>query len=120
MNAKKQVNRMITDFLKKIASEDTEMVQIKGEDILVTKAEALARLMWRMALGFEETKVTTEGPKTTMHNPDKGMMGTIIDRVEGRAVPTVITGKGGRTVTDKISEQGKSRISEAGGIVNDD
>ena len=111
---------MITDFLKKIANEDTEMVQIRGEDVMVTKAEALARLMWKMALGFEESKITASGEvKDIIHNPDKGMMNTIIDRVEGRAIPTVTTGKGGRTVTDKISEQGKSRISEAGGIGND-
>jgi len=111
---------MITDFLKKIANEETETVLVEGEDRMVTKAEALARLMWKMALGFEESKITVNGEvKDFIHNPDKGMMGAIIDRIEGRAIPTVTTGKGGRTVTDKVSEQGKSRISEAGGIVND-
>jgi len=116
---KPKAKQFITRFLKDIANEKTETVCIEGEDVMVSKAESLARLMWKMALGYEETKVSNEGVKTTVHKPDKGMMGLLFDRIEGRAIPVSNTGKERKDIADKISDQGKNRIAQAGGINND-
>jgi len=113
---KTKANRILTEFLKKIAEEETEMVCVCGEDKLVTKAEALTRLIWKMALGYSEEKVTVEGIKTIEQRPDRGMMGVIFDRIEGRAVPVVEIGKEQRGIADKVTEQGKDRISKAGEV----
>ncbi|GAF70030.1 unnamed protein product [marine sediment metagenome] len=112
----RKAKRLITHFLREIAEEETETVCVEGEDRMVTKAESLAREMWRMALGWNEVRITAEGPKDIEHKPDKGMMAAIIDRTEGRAVPATGVGKPARTIADKVSEQGVDRIAKAGNV----
>lgn len=116
MSTKTEARQLLTNFLRKIAEEQTEMVSIRGEDIMVSKAEALARLVWKMALGFEETKIHSDGVKTVIHVPNRGMMGVLFDRIDGRAIPMSDAGKEKREIADKISDQGKARITEAGEI----
>ena len=115
-----KARQFLTSFLKKIADEQTETLFIEGEDKMITKAEALARLIWKMALGYEETNIVNgEMLPSIIHNPNKGMMGLLFDRIEGRAVPVAEVGKEKKDIADKISAQGKSRIAEAGGVDND-
>lgn len=113
-SAKTKAKRLITYFLREIAEEETETVHVEGEDRMVTKAESLARLMWKMALGYSEEKVTIDGVKTIEARPDKGMMAAIIDRTEGRAVPATGSGREPKPIAEKVSEQGINRIAQAG------
>lgn len=113
--------KLLSKFIREIASEihDDPVVKAKGEDaVMVTKAEAIARLMWKAALGYEETEdVYKNGIKTgirpVIHKPDKTFIGMIWDRMEGRAA--MIDAKSGSdkaSLADKVSEQGKKRLSQ--------
>ena len=110
-----KAGQLLSQFLRKIAQEETELVTTDGEDKMATKAEAMARLMWRMALGYTEEKMQTNGIKEIIHPPDRAMIGLLFDRIEGRAPLMTETGKK-RTIADKVSEQGKKRIAKAGGL----
>lgn len=115
-NVKTRAKQLLTSFLRQIAEEKTELC-VEGEDKMVTKAEALARLVWRMALGYKEVKVTAEeGVKDIEHKPDRGMMSILFDRIEGRIVSATEVGREKKSVADKVSEQGVNRIVEAGEI----
>lgn len=116
MSETKKAGVLLAGFLKQIALEETECVRIDGEDKMVSKAECLARMVWRMALGYEENKVTADGVKVIEHLPNKGMMDVLLDRIDGRAVPVSDTGDRERSIADKISDRGKSRIAEAGKV----
>ena len=116
MSKKTKANQLLTGFLKQIAGEETERVFIDGEDVIVSKAQYLARLIWKMAIGYREEIVDNEGVHTTIHKPDKGMMNLLFDRIEGRAVPTSDVGDKKKDIADKISDQGMDRIAKAGGI----
>jgi len=114
MSSTAHAGQLLSKFLKEIANEETELLTIDGEDRMTTKAEALARLMWRMALGYEEETIASNGQRSRIaHAPDKKMMALLFDRIEGRATILSETQKG-QTVADKVSEQGKQRIAQAG------
>ncbi|GAG94536.1 unnamed protein product, partial [marine sediment metagenome] len=85
-------------------------------DKMATKAEALARLIWKKALGYKETAVIKGELIDTHYHPDRQLMGLLFDRMEGRAPSTIGEGDEKITVAERVSEQGKKRINE---VLND-
>ena len=53
-----KAGRLLSAFIRQIAEEQTEMVKDPetGEDRMASKAEALARLIWKKALGYTEQR----------------------------------------------------------------
>lgn len=114
--------KLLSKFIREIAEEihDNPLVKAIGEEaVMVTKAEALARYMWKAALGYSEDVdvLDKQGKKTGIrpefHRPDKTFIGMIWDRMEGRAA--MIDAKAGSdkaSLADKVSEQGKKRLSQ--------
>lgn len=117
--AKSKAGKLLSQHLREIAEEETETVKDPdGVDIMATKAEALARKIWQMALGYIETQIR-DGKRSEIHHlPDRGMMGMILDRMEGRAPMIAAEGAGKMTAADKVSEQGAKRIAKAGKLEN--
>lgn len=111
---KARAGRLLSEHLRRIAQEETEFVKGTSDaDRMITKAEALARLMFKLALGWEEEQenVKTGVTITKVHNPSAGMIALIWDRIEGRSVPLVGDGKQGRTLPTKVSEENKKRLN---------
>lgn len=114
---KTRAGQLLSQYLRAIAEEKTEFIKGEdGEDKMATKAESLARLIWANALGYVEEEVDDSGKITkTLHRPDKSMIHLVFDRIEGKAAMVGETKKSG-TVADKVSDQGKKRISQAGNL----
>lgn len=111
-----RAGQLLSQFLRKIAEEKTELAKgVDGDDRMVSKAEAISRLMWKMALGYKENIVKNEVMTELIHPPDRAMIHLLFDRIEGRT-PLMADMKPKRTVADKITEQGKLRIVDAGKI----
>ena len=112
---KTRAGQLLSQFLRSIAEERTEFIKDDdGDDRMASKAEALARKMWKMGLGYDEKQITKDGKEITVtYKPDKTMMQMLFDRIEGRAA-SVTDKKDPRTVSSKVSEQGKKRIADAG------
>jgi len=112
---KVRAGQLLSRFLKEIANEKTELVRDPetGEDRLATKAEALARLIWQMALGWREAVKTKKGVmEEIIHHPDKAMIHMIFDRLEGRIPYTTVSGdKKKIPVSQRMSEESKKRIN---------
>lgn len=114
--------KLLSKFIREIAEEihDNPLVKAIGEEaVMVTKAEALARYMWKAALGYsEDVDVLDKAGKKTgirpeFHRPDKTFIGMIWDRMEGRA--SMMDAKGGSDkakLSDRVSEQGKKRLGQ--------
>lgn len=111
-----RAGKLLSSYIRQIAEEVTELIKDpgSGEDRMATKAEALARLIWKKALGFTEQKVEKGELVDYCHHPDKYLMSLLFDRIEGRAPITVGEGDEKVTVAERVSEQGKKRITEAG------
>lgn len=109
-----RAGKLLTSFIRQIAEEETELVTDpkSGEDRMATKAEALARKIWKRALGWTEIQITNGEPIDINHHPDKYLMSLLFDRIEGRAPATIGEGDENITVTERISEQGVKRINE--------
>ncbi len=115
---KTRAGKLLSGYIRLIAEEVTEMVSDPetGEDRMATKAEGLARLMWKKALGYKEVNIVGGEPVETTYHADKFMMGMLFDRMEGRAPVTVGDSDGKMTTAERVSEQGKKRIASAGGL----
>lgn len=113
-----KAGQLLSKWLRQIAEEETEFIKDNdGEDRMATKAEAIARLIWKKALGYSEKKINSKGVEVIEnHPPDRTMMSMIFDRIEGRAPVSTDMGKKKRSVADKVSEQGAKRIKDAGGV----
>ena len=120
---KAKASRLLTEFIRQIAEETHEDPLITGPAIddsrMMTKAEALARYMWKAALGYKQkvevidkTTGRVVGDKEVIHTPDKTFITLLYDRLEGR-VPTVeIKDEDTKaTVADRISSEGKKRLN---------
>lgn len=111
--------KLLSKFIREIASEicDDPVIKAKGEDAaMVTKAEAIARYIWKVALGYtEEVEIYKDGVKTGIrpeyHRPDKWAINMIWDRMEGRAGAADLKGGSDKaSLADKVSEESKKRL----------
>lgn len=105
---KKRAGRLVSTFLRSVAQE-----KVAGETGAVTRAEALARLLWDMALGrskivdMETGKITTE-----CSSPDKHAMDIVIDRIEGKTGTFEQEKTKSESVPKKVSRKNKQRINK--------
>jgi hypothetical protein len=96
---------VLSKYLRALAL-DIETTNAEGD--LVTKAQALAALVWKHALGFIE-----RDPKTdveVVHPPDWRAIDTIFNRVEGKVANAIVEDTG-RSLTEKMTDLGRARIN---------
>jgi len=112
---KTKAGKILTRYLELIAEEKTETVKdpMTGEDRMATKAEALARLIFKRALGYTELDVKSGAD--IVHQPEQSKIGIIFDRIEGKAPMAGEDTQGKITAAERVSEVGKKRIADAGG-----
>ncbi len=113
--------KMLSRYIRMIAEEETEFVKDDdGVDKMATKAEAMARNMWKIALGWTEYATAGDGgpPIETVHPPDLKMMQLLYDRMEGRAQTAAEDDSFRPSTAQKITEQGQRRIAQAGELAN--
>ena len=114
--------KLLSKFIREIAEEihDNPLVKAIGEEaVMVTKAEALARYMWKAALGYSEDVdvLDKQGKKTGIrpefHRPDKTFIGMIWDRMEGRAAMIDAKSSSDKaSLAERVSEQSKKRLGQ--------
>lgn len=117
-NSKSHVNQMLSQFIGQMADEKTEVVQGGSleQDILMTKGEALARIIWQMALGWKEHEDLVKdgvviGKRVKNYPPAQWALKEILDRAEGRAAQVSDTGGTKPTVAERISDRTKNRLN---------
>ena len=105
---RKNATNILTEHLKRLGSENVSI-----EDKSDTRFEALAKLVWDKALGYrEEIKLGNGEIETTIHKPDRGFIGMIFDRTEGRVAPVAADdSKKKVSLADRIGEQSKVRLN---------
>lgn len=111
--AKQRAGMLLSSLLRNIAEEETEFLKVAGDnDRMITKAEALARLIWKKGLGWTEKVTAEDGTETEVsHHPDRVYVAILLDRLEGRVAAVEVGGKERRTVADRVGEQSKKRIN---------
>ena len=107
LGSKQRAGRLLSEYIRAIGDEKTELVDVvispdECERRIVSKAEALAREIWKEALENDDKKLQLEYRKL------------IIDRIEGR-VGTGLTGADiehpGQNVPDRVSDVNRDRLN---------
>lgn len=109
-----KTKQIFTDMLRQISEEVTEFVEIPQSNgdvelMIRSKAEALARFVYKQALGYTETD---DKGNTIKHDPDKWAIGLLFDRLEGKVVAVPLAEKQGRTIAERVSEQGRKALNK--------
>ncbi len=111
--AKTQAGKILSEAINKIAEEITECEEIDGKDIMVTKAHALARLIWKSALGYTITTIEGVTAKHILHPPSLAHQQILLDRIEGKVAPAEPEKKEAKSeLADRLSKEAKNRINE--------
>jgi len=98
---------VLSKYLRALAVE-IETVDDNGDPI--TKAAALAALVWRHALGFEEATNPDKPDKKVKHKPETWAIELLYNRIEGK-IPLAVVEDSGRSLTDKVSDLGVARLN---------
>ncbi len=118
--SKNAARKLLTKFINEIALEQhDEAIMVDREAVCVTKAEALARLMWKNALGWIERVDIVDkksgivlGVKEIYHSPDKIYVTMLYDRMEGKVAPVEPEKADAKvSVAEKVSREGKNRLN---------
>jgi len=110
--AKKSYNtKEVTKFLRELAAE-AHTISVE-DGAVITKGEALARLLWDKALGYVEKKMDDEGNETEIpHEPASWAIQLVYDRMEGRVPQSITEEAGGMTAAERVSEMSKRRLND--------
>jgi hypothetical protein len=112
-SSKQRAGVILSSLLRTIAEEETEVGGTVDDPIMITKAEALVRLVFKHALGFKEDRVGDKGERFEVeHKPDKTYIAMVWDRLEGRVAAVEPGKKEKRTVADKVGAQNKDRLNK--------
>jgi len=127
-NSKMAAGKILNNLLRQVSNEKTEFwkdIAEPGDDRMITKAEAMVRTCYKMALGYSETReqINAAGQKveyTAYIAPDRHLLALIWDRLEGRigTAEEIETRKA--RVADRVSAEGAKRIAAAGGGLIDE
>lgn len=110
-STKGKATKLLSKFIGEIAKEKTELEVINGEDKLITKAEALSRLIWKSALGYKEQKLDGVKLIEIDHAPSRVHQQIILERMEGKIIAEVKPDKEDGGTVDKVTKEVTKRIN---------
>jgi hypothetical protein len=99
---------VLSKYLRVLAVE-IETVDNDGDP--VTKAEALAKLVWQHALGFK-TKDVKDEAKEVYTPPAVWAIELLYNRIEGK-IPLAVVEDNARGLADKVGDLAKAKINAA-------
>ena len=105
--AKVPTGAILTRHLKMLAHE-IETTNAKGD--IVTKAEALAALIWKYALGFEEEDPDNKDLKIR-RRPEQWAIYLVYERLEGRTPMAEADDAHKGTAAQKVTDLGVAAIN---------
>lgn len=106
----KPLPKNLTELVKTVGKE---VHTIDNDGAPISKDERLIRLLWDIALGYDEQTVDDDGNKKVVkHKPQKWAMQEIIARREG-GIPAPQSDVGNRmTAAKQVRELAKGRLND--------
>mgnify|MGYP006272615441 CR=1 FL=1 len=108
---KKYNSRQLTENLRQLAAEAHDWSM---EDGAITKGEALAKLLWKKALGYTEETTDDEGnTKQVYHKPEAWAIQLVYERMEGKTPQAIQDDEGNkRKAKDEVRDLAKARLND--------
>src|SRR6266516_4622347 len=103
--------RAVNKHLHEVGARVHEELNDSGDS--QTKDEALAELLWKMALGYTEEVRDDDGTlRKVVHGPVAWAMQYIVERKEGKAVQAISEEDGRIKAADKVRELARDRMNK--------
>lgn len=103
---------ILSGILRDILEEKTEVNDSIDDPRMISKAEKIARLMVKHAIGFTESRINDKDVAyDIVHQPDRTYIAMVWDRAEGRVAAVEPGKKEKRTIADRVGEQSAKRIN---------
>ena len=114
---------MLSKHLRQVGLEKTECSDMdpeSGNPRMMTKAEALARAIWKLALGFKEEVRSTNAKGQTkltikVHEPNATFVAMLLDRIEGKVATDKDSAAKKQPISSKVDDQAKKRLNAMAG-----
>ena len=108
-NSRAKANRLVSKYLSDMAKLEDACIDDGEETRMCVRAEKLAEIIWRNALGFKEEDVKTGAE--IEHPPSLSYMKILLERLEGK-VQDVSATKSGKSMADRVKETTKQKIND--------
>ncbi len=108
-NSRAKANRLVSKYLSDMAKLEDACIDSGGEVRMCARAEKLAEIIWKNALGFEELDIKTD--TEVVHPPSLSYMKILLERLEGK-VQDVSATKSKKSMADRVAETTKKKINE--------
>lgn len=98
-------SKAVTRHVRELGEQADVLVEELGE--VVTRNQALAILLWKVALGFDEQIPDPDNPGKTIlvkHKPEKWAIEMLYDRQEGKTPQALDDGGGKMTALERVDE----------------
>ena len=106
--------RALNAALKRLAAE---AYTVEDDGTVVTKADALARLIWAKALGWVQTTTDDHGNRIRKdYPPEAWAMQYIFERIEGKSAPVIQEPEIGVRASDKVRQLAKDRLNKLANV----
>lgn len=106
----KMGSKALSTELAKLASDVHSM---SNDGVPITNEQALAKLIWRTALGWVELVKDDEGKlKQKLHPPASWAMQYLYERLEGKAPIAAPDNSSGMRASEKVSKLAKDRVNQ--------
>ncbi len=92
--------KLVTKHLEALAAQVVDAELVDGDVVEYTRAERLAQLIWKTALGY--TEELPNGAGTTVHPPATWAITHILDRLEGKVKPADAPNEDGDLIRKRI------------------
>ena len=109
VNKRAKANRLVSKYLTDMAKLEDACIDSGGEVRMCARAEKLAEIIWKNALGFKELDIKTD--KEVIHPPSISYMRMLLERMEGK-VQDVSATDSKKSIADRVQETTKKKINE--------
>ena len=103
-----KANRLVSKYLTEMAGKEDALMDDGEDQRLCTRAEALAQIIWKNTLGFDEV---TDSGLLIKHAPSLPYLRILLERMEGK-VQDVSAVKSKKSIADRIKETTKTKIND--------
>jgi hypothetical protein len=104
-----KLNKLISDHLKLLASEETELAS--DNETKISRAHKLALILWQKALGTGPIELDAKTGKIKRTGPDTEIIKLVLERIDGKVLNTDEIKQRDESIPDRISKVGKDKIN---------
>ena len=108
-NSRAKANRLVSKYITEMATVKDACIDNGEEARMCTRAEKLADIIWKNALGYTE-----KNPKSDteiVYGPSISYMKMLLERMEGK-VQDVSATKSKKSLADRVKDTTKSKLNK--------